>query len=492
MKRHVCVLVPFLVLFVVLRFSPHSSEVSDGVEPLHGRRPHANALAQPTTNSKAHQASKAAVKRTHAAAPTWIPQRCMRGTELTHPKLGKACREGPGSGTPIDRRYCAAILNKSTSAPPVCGQYATGTWETNVSLITGATLEEEVKRHLDAERCPAGLFRRPVTASGDGLRFAEAAAAHHHEDYSHEDLILSACNNAFRYFGRIELASILHHASIARNGRGILFTGDSMIRQLMLRVVSYIRGEAYFSEHYFHQDGLYLLYEDSDELLVLDGAGKSRASRELQALFPGYLPAAEVASLGSSYGSDKRVLLAMMFQWETKPSVHRKEFTRMLHSPLHVAAFMYWWQNKDAITDIEPYEKAVEAYAAQEASHWQKLLAHRDYIFVSTPWTDPGLFGGVEPAMRTARNKKIWEWISGLQKRSMSPDSATRWSFLDYSGLADAHHLPKTKDGIHYMCIWTPKFPDTITMQKYNYNDCRDPMGLAVVQWLAHTISSGF
>jgi hypothetical protein len=69
-----------------------------------------------------------------------------------------------------------------------------------------------------------------------------------------------------------------------------------------------------------------------------------------------------------------------------------------------------------------------------------------------------------------------------------SSESNMTMRLLDYSNMAEVHHFPKTKDGIHYMCIWTPKYPDVVKMQKYNANNCEDPMGLAVVQWLANLI----
>jgi hypothetical protein len=305
------------------------------------------------------------------------------------------------------------------------------------------------------------------------------------------------CEGGLSYFSPEELLGVLHHSSIGRNGHGILFTGDSMTRQLMLRVVSYLRREAHFSEHYFHEDGLYVMYENEDALMVLDAEGKADMYDELREYFPGYLAAADEIVLSAKRNTKEkthvlkrgRLLLAMMFQWETKPSVYRKEFLRMQQIPLHIAAFMYWWQNKDPVSDIDDYMKAVESKLADEAPAFQKMALHKEYIFLTTPWTDPGLFGGVEARRRIERNAKVSSWIAS--KQSVDSSSGTRWGLLDYSSIAEAEHLPKTKDGIHYMCIWTPKYPLPVKMQKYNYQNCTDPMGLAVLQWLAHSLASG-
>jgi hypothetical protein len=114
---------------------------------------------------------------------------------------------------------------------------------------------------------------------------------------------------------------------------------------------------------------------------------------------------------------------------------------------------------------------------------------------VTTPWTAPKIFGGVEPHTRIARNEKTARWINdrraAAEEVGGGASLSTRWSLLDFSSIAEVEHMPKTKDGIHYMCIWTPKYHEAVTHQKFNYNGCRDPMSLAVVQWLAHIVVTG-
>ncbi|CUG93484.1 GPI-anchored surface protein, putative [Bodo saltans] len=453
--------------------------------------------------------------------PTWHAGECFN-TLLHSKKLVGDCRQGDQSGAPVYLPYCKAILNRSQSVAqahgdeslvsPVCGQFGTGTFSPAIQVLSQEHWNP-LKDHMKAkEGCFDDLlFRTAINRSQQAhLRFTDLDRKPSGVAES-KLLRVSSCTTptsdgegdrgTFSYFTPTELVTILHRASIGKNGRGILFTGDSMMRQLMLRIVFFIRRERHFSEHYFHQDGLYILRERGDALTVLDGAGKAATASLLHQFYPGYLTEGNSNIRKDQDHPDGDVLLALMFQWETKPSVFRSDFRRMSSIPLHIAAFMYWWQNKDPLTDIEQYMRAVEQHVQSEEPTFAAAKQTKDYIFVTTPWTSPKLFGGVEPQVRIARNEKISKWVNDRRgaaeeltnsANGVAPITpTTRWSLLDFSSIAEVEHMPKTKDGIHYMCIWTPKYHEVVTHQKYNYNGCRDPMGLAVVQWLAHIVVTG-
>jgi hypothetical protein len=164
----------------------------------------------------------------------------------------------------------------------------------------------------------------------------------------------------------------------------------------------------------------------------------------------------------------------VLFLWDAKPSAFRREFLTV-RPRLHVAAFMYWWQNKDKLSDIDGFVDAVDGHMARHAG--------ARLVFLTTPWTAAKTFGGVEDRNRLPRNARVAKWVAGSA-------AADRMHLLDFAAIADAKQFSKTLDGIHYMCIWTPKVPEAVTAQKENGRGCTDPMNYAVAQWLVNLVEA--
>lgn len=498
-KMIACICIAALMLLLILKLSAVAGVITQDDLALMSLADPANGDSDQRRSNVFHTTRPAYAMPT----PIWRKGECFNAL-LHSKKLVADCRQGDQSGSQVFLPYCKRILNRSqhlaeargdeSKVSRVCGQFGTGSFNPPMRLVP-LDAWDPLDDHLVAkEGClDETLFRNPINRS-ELARFRFTDSDHKPVGVTESKLLrVGSCSHAgFTYFTPEELVTVLHRASIGRNGRGILFTGDSMVRQLMLRIVYFIRRERYFSEHYFHQDGLYILREGGDALTVLDDRGKSATENSLQRFYPGYLQGgASIPEAEDDPSNLGRVLLAMMFQWETKPSNYRSDFKRVPDTPLHIAAFMYWWQNKDPITDLDAYMRAVEEHVGNGEAPFAASRTYKDYVFVTTPWTAPKLFGGVEPATRLSRNAKVATWIAERRAASEASSSHTRWSLLDFSAIAEVEHLPKTKDGIHYMCIWTPKYHEVVTHQKYNYNGCRDPMGLAVVQWLAHTVAFG-
>ena len=428
----------------------------------------------------------------------WEGSDCFAGSELTNRKLVKECRDSSALVVPrIDPSGCEAIVAWSDMAihrggngnqqkqqqPPPCGYYASGRFSPGFILPRSirnlpATCNADIN---------ANIFKGPIPPAA----LAKMNFSPLDPEQQLRELTITGCEDStfFSYLTPQEMVFILRKSSIELNGQGILFSGDSIVRQMMLRIVAHIRNQRTFSEHYFHVDGMYVLWKDHDELFVLDHAGIESHYDLIEKFYPGYNPKSlmrrrrkTAAAAGGPGGqsSAENVVLVMMFQWETQPSVFRKDIVQMPNVPLHVAAFMYWWDNKGHLSDVDEYMLTIETKHKEEHD-----FAAAAYFYVTTPWTDPGIFGGVDTDKRIARNSKMTQWV---QQKLSAAKSQRTYGVVDFAGLAEVEHLNKTLDGIHYMCIWLPKVPELVRRQKYNYDRCRDHMNMAVVQWMAHAL----
>ena len=394
--------------------------------------------------------------------PDWQGEQCLEGSSLSHPKIVAKCNSlplRPALGTVYEVAPAACRIAANASRPDRCGQYASGKFLGPFPLTADG---------MDAtSRCKL----RPLSGSA---RFSA-------DSEGNERLLVDACG----FEGRIDRAAALRKLVALAGGKGVLFSGDSMMRQLFLGVIALLRGEETFiADHYFHVDAVYVIATSGHDLLAPiagNKVSKALAARRVGDVvtvgnaiaghFAGYSGFASATGTPPS----KDVLLAMMFNWETKPSVHRKEFVAMQPN-LHVAAFMYWWQNKDPLSDLDSYLATLEAYDAASGNVPSR------FVWVTTPWTSPKLFGGVEQSVRVERNDRMLKWITNRPPRA----EGRRHGVLDFAAIADSKHMVKTRDGIHYGCILTPKWPDQVTGMKDNGLGCRDPMNRAVVAYFLH------
>ncbi|KEG10955.1 hypothetical protein DQ04_03111000 [Trypanosoma grayi] len=404
----------------------------------------------------------------------WKATSCSPGAWLRHKKLLRYCRDPAAVSMPVYPAYCEAILRPG---PPPCGFFIGGMFREPLRVLPVAALSRLLR---------GGDAACASRATYDGSQGNSTLLAVDTGDVLVPafEVRPSACAS-YRYFSPREALSILHHASISRNGRGIVVSGDSMMRHLLLRLVFFLRGEEVFSEHYFHSDAVYVVYEERDEILI---PPRCTHRALLETYFPGYnVTSPDGAPCGLSAPLTERVVAAFLFVWDVTPRRFREDVFLIENPPVHLAAFMYWWKRGvDHADDIRQYFTRLRRRVSATKMH---RAVTTDYVFYTTPWTD-SLAGHVLPEdARVVRNTHARSSIREMQ-RELGEDGkmGPRFSLVDFAAIADVRHVNRTMDLLHFMCNWIPEFPREVQKQKYNGVGCRDPTNLAVVQWTLHLL----
>eukprot|EP00758_Cryptobia_borreli_P008450 Tbor_TRINITY_DN5388_c3_g1::TRINITY_DN5388_c3_g1_i8::g.4383::m.4383 len=506
----------------------------------------------------------------------WEGNTCMTGTLLQGEKLINNCKNGK-----VFDMFCSRINRGavSTIKTDTCGMYASGVLYTSVEQVAdkapsfhehqgaksldntklgsarsikinyhdcllasppvfsfiNSSEDKSLRLSVHSESCSAPTVTCPVLFSagtmivgGEETVYKKTAIP-----YLSSSQVLDTLINIQR--DTTSTSGTTHPPKEPKKSRGILFSGDSMMRQLFLGIINSIRGETVTSEHYFHIDALYLVKSIrrndkkqsgtnnkrntpryTDELIVLTNDNKKKYQKILRRYFKGYLSDGEYIIEEPVSDMHDDVVLAMMFIWDIMPSAMRKEplsMQRHRSVSVHVASFMYWWNNKGNLSEVIPYLNAVERNlfpSAEGDTYMSSLIPSTTFVYVTVPWTAPKTFGGVDDHIRKERNDYVKTWIQSIRKRNkITPfyRYGTRSPLLlDFAAIAasirpvslggkhvgtNGHLLiPKTGDNIHYGCIWTPKYPIPINAQKYNSNGCKDPMNAAVGQWLLHLLAT--
>jgi len=365
--------------------------------------------------------------------PSWRGIECFKGTTLSDPRLTAKC--------PIEH-FC----EKQDSDSLPCGQYAEGKWSDPITDEVLKAIHQKLLK--DGERCKREQL--------DGVILPKMAIFTNNRS---KGVLKHHTCPQFQYFSPGEVLSILREVG----GKRVLFTGDSMARQTYLRLIALLRGQDVMADHYYHQDSYYVIFPSRDALIVTKKIKPKVASNI----------------------HEEEPLLEMYFHWDPRPSTFRKEFLAVKPT-LHIASYMFWWQNKDPAEQIDKYFSFMTDHISKQNKKANGDDRYR-YMFVTTPWTAPKTFGGVEDKNRLPRNAKAVKWLTSLQA---VPRIKPHVHLVDFAGIAALVKFPKTKDGIHYQCIWTPKYPELANNQKHNKNECRDPMNLAVLNWLVAILDS--
>jgi hypothetical protein len=412
----------------------------------------------------------------------WSPLVCMPGTLLNSGKFQSNCKSGKVIPKEI---FCGDEATK-----PLCGQYSAGKFSQTLSVKKSENQGEKkslsscsLKSHLEDKIESSNWF----FDSNDKLKSKSC-----HFDYVTPQEIFSTL------VSKSATSTISSQSSMKPF---ILFSGDSMTRQIFLRLISLIRSqlEEPIVEHYFHFDAVYFIFGGKYDVLIPIGmSAKIAASAvpsflqkavadelvrlsilsETSSVVQTLLSLAKKTDQLSFSSSEIIPTLTMMYQWETKPSKFRSDFMT-LKPKVHIAAWMYWWQKKDPLSDFDGYAKAMDNY------HQSLKNENPIYMYITTPWTKEGVFGGVDENIRSARNLKAVNW---LRSSSEGKNGGSR-VLLDYSAIADLKKFGKTKDEIHYMCIWQPKLPGAVMEQKnVAENRCVDKMNAAVAQVLVQSL----
>ena len=316
--------------------------------------------------------------------------------------------------------------------------------------------------------------------------------------------------------------------------KGIIFTGDSITRNIFNAIVAHIRNERVTSEHYYHRDALYVLHPSTDSVTMLNSEGKKEKCGILKSFFPGYELSRNVfkkCSWKTNLNSRKEwPLFAILFVWDVTPGSYRVDTVRMSNIALQIGGYAYWWyatknmslkggsigiKGADIDVPVDPYLDAVSRTMEQTDTA-------RRFVWMTTPLvsfehTLLPMFGPLGE-----RNLKMARWVknatpfatplsymSPLDLRNVTedpfdPDIEARnsqevYTFInkekrrylfDLAGMADISRMAgvRPRDGLHYPCSWAPRKPAAITRLRSNKHHCRDPLNANAVQWLLHLL----
>eukprot|EP00744_Colponema_vietnamica_P011934 GILI01016772.1.p1 GENE.GILI01016772.1~~GILI01016772.1.p1 ORF type:complete len:508 (+),score=82.74 GILI01016772.1:73-1596(+) len=307
--------------------------------------------------------------------------------------------------------------------------------------------------------------------------------------YFDQDQVLHTRNCRRHHYskqrGATAAAIMSYHASIigkAEGRRGILFTGDSMMRQQFQSLVCMFRGGEVCMEQYFHSDSLYVLYKDRDVQYIFnedEGKNKPEIYKVLKAWFPGYFEGAEHSGDFPAIGGEEP-LMAILYLWDRKPDMRRPEQMRMNNLSLQITSYMYWWDDGN---------EKIDDYMRDKDKHLN-ANPHQTYVFLTMPWHEEDGNTGLYEETRWPRNRKTFEWI--INKKGPSEEASKcqgpcrRW-LIDYGTIADTNrgeNIINRVDRDHYQCAWLQEYPQQVATIKHNRQGCRDPMNVAVLQWL--------
>ncbi|ESL12100.1 hypothetical protein TRSC58_00138 [Trypanosoma rangeli SC58] len=406
----------------------------------------------------------------------WRGARCGPGAVLQHSKLRYDCRMPDRAEKPVSPPFCELILRPG---PPPCGFFVGGSFKTPLRPLRLSELRQmrgDGRAACASRRTYDGVQHnstpRAAETGGQGLAF---------------ELRPASCPS-YRYFSPLEALSILHHASIGYNGYGIVVSGDSMMRQILLRLMFFLRGEELFAEHYFHYDALYIVYEDHDEL-ALSFNCTHRAL--LAKYFPGYQVGSNGGASCDGVQPRERVLAILLFLWDPVVGKFREDAFLMQGPPLHLASFMYWWkQGSDSTQDLTRYFRRVKSRRFGNATKTNDTRIN--YIYFTTPRLE--LVGShiIPNEVRLKRNALAWNALQLMQEEWKKVGAGKPpVSLVDFATLADVRRLRRTGDLVHFMCTWNPNSPGEISRMMITHASCGDPMNLAVVQWTLHLLWTG-
>ena len=409
--------------------------------------------------------------------PRWKGTTCLEH-QISHIDNSKIRSKCAHVNSTISRTYCERIRR---GPQPVCGHWSKGRFENPIS-------DEQINHRVTYAHTGAPCRRRdlniPLTAQIRDELFYHANEEQSFFQLMRRDCILPEMNRG-SLLQTLRSAAGFSSSSPNRDtaAASALFTGDSMMRQLWLRLVAVLRDEDVFSEHYFHFDGLYVITRNGDQMVPLrdNAAIDPLSALVLRKHFPGarWLSSQQKVDAGLAEGGpqpDDEILFASLYQWDPEPKRFRKDFIA-IRPRLHLSSFMYWWKGS-AADEFQEYTKSVDKLHDE----FQQQSNKYHFIYVTTPWTRPGVFGGVGEATRRLRNDLAWAWIR--QNDDYNKTNQVTRHLLDFEGLAEVRRWPKTSDEIHYGCIWTPQLSKRIRGQKENGQDCRDPMNRALLHWV--------
>lgn len=252
----------------------------------------------------------------------------------------------------------------------------------------------------------------------------------------------------------VDFLSLLQRVS----PRGVLMTGDSMVRQLFTRMIAFVRGATVVGEHYFHSDAIFVVYRNgSDEFVLLNSPSALGYVRwVLRRFFPHHRYKYTSYKYFGPSMPDEGVIVAVLYQWDPRPTTFRRMFKAMAHT-MQVSSFMYHWREGDSISAIDAYLKAVTT---------RQRSRNTSYFFISTP---PSI--AINDSTLKVRQWYIRKKLKGVPQ--------IRW--IDFESIARSEDHPRI-DSFHYQCQWGGMYPSPVDNLRHDGAGCRDVMNLGVMQ----------
>ena len=381
--------------------------------------------------------------------------------------------DGNGLGAPD---HCS-LLDRG------CGMWARGYWS---RLLTA----EEVDAHMPSTNCTLKDLTQPMSAEDASV--SQGGHGLHDPLFSYRRCNLS-------YFTPIEVLALLRNVS-ANGTSKVLFSGDSMVRQLFLRFVSYLRGdESPVIEHAAWGDITYVVYATGDALQVrLRKFWEQKKSVRMKAP-PPYLKKKKVYT-EPVLQCNGDCLLQMEFYWDCYEESFNKRLFRQFDPGMHIHSFMYWFV-PNRWKGLSRFLQFVADHAAAVA---QSGMGEYHHVYLNTPLLVPVSESVVTKNNAIVlRNRQLWRWAAATQARLLALQNDTgrppnqTISIVDFSGLYElakqdagsivADVMPR-KDDKHFMCTLEPKYPLRITSSRGDAMGCIDRSNLAVAFHLLHLL----
>ena len=195
-----------------------------------------------------------------------------------------------------------------------------------------------------------------------------------HDQSNSPDVTLTHHNY---HFSPHEMVSMLYKIShVTKNTRrGVLFSGDSMTRQLMMRLIYYIRGNKIISEYIKRGDILYILYSTHDRIYYLNNpTDYAKVGHILMKFYPNYYRS--TSTLGDENLKIDDILFTLLYIKKVKPDPNPSWLDMFDSAPLHISSLMYHWNKQGQVSVLDPFFSKVNSILNSTYQH---------FIWLTTP-----------------------------------------------------------------------------------------------------------
>lgn len=435
----------------------------------------------------------------------WHPTVCSAGADLlwNGSALLEGCKPGGELLAELGQSYC----EEAKKGISFCGQYSEGIFSPKI----------------DPEELPQ--IREALDGADDCITFSSSIKVDDSWSMSIDPVLAVPSSYpytlrhpgcpSFHYFTHIQAMSIFNgiaNRSAARGGRAVLFSGDSLIRQLFLNVVALLRHEPVVTDFYSHTDYIYIAYPSRDVFNEVAALHMTEHCSIIVHWLPGLLKGRKKRPVWCPPSTiTEEPLFVLLFLWDVTPAAPREEIF-LIPVSLHVGGYFLWWYGSSDPNAAQapggmagaPVNISIVPFLTRMASllAWQK---QRKFVWLTTPQIAEGHSLLLKLGSLYERNERMRRWVREgigydvpLTVTTPSTQAAradnqsirtVQRLVVDFAGivaLGKAKGITGRSDGLHQTCGWLPSRPGPIKSLNPNGQHCRDPINAAVVQWLLH------